>query len=322
MKPNTASPLYDQEELQQETAPSFFPAPLGVRAIAAVVDYLTVSSLLFFTASQVGYSDLQFLIPLVIGAIYYSVGNSSVTGGQTLGKKVFGLRTLLLREPSSPKYLSLGRSFVRFLISLGLLILLAELPPLFYRAYRVVGSSNMLELHMLVTLSLFLTNVSVLIFHPVRRALHDTIAGTIVVRASDIPAPQKRPLTTPIKPTTLALAVFIGTTLGFVFWSLGRVHDTPTAQLNAYRYPIEASLPLRILSVAEADNGIEIFAIILPHTTEDYRDIALELGKLSVENADLQSGAVENLRLRFIAPHLEAEREFVFTYDITTQELS
>ena len=116
-------------------------------------------------------------IGLAISLVYAGVLQSGIGGGQTLAKRLLRLRVVRL----DGSLLSLDRSLLRYAmvsfmvyqgsICLAVVKLLPFLRPVWVSS--VAGT---------LALVLFLGCVLVVPFHPLKRGLHDLIAGTIVVR--------------------------------------------------------------------------------------------------------------------------------------------
>ena len=157
----------------------FLPATLPARLLAAALDYILVSGL-FIALSQL--TPLAFpdgLLSVLSGGIYFTLAHSWVGKGQTIGKSLLGLKVIARGETSEsakgPQVISLARSLLRYLSSFGCLILLAELPPLAYRANAWVASSWKLEFHMLLAFSWFFALCLSTLLDPLHRGLHDLL---------------------------------------------------------------------------------------------------------------------------------------------------
>ncbi|MCB0323082.1 MAG: RDD family protein [Bdellovibrionales bacterium] len=281
-------------------------APPTSRALALLVDYFTVSAAYFFLASHTAYSDWQFLVPLSIGTLYFSVGYSSVTGGRTLGKRVFGLKVLSYRPATGAMdEISLQRSFFRYGCGLGALILLAELPPLVYRLYAIVASSLLLEAHMLLAMIWFFVDIAFALFHPLGRSLHDCLVGTWVARLPgelDPEAAHVLKASTALSKSRIGAAVVAGIGTAFVLWSLGRVHDGSLGRLPEQRYRLEQSFPLRIVSLEpQADRQLAIHALLLAEAPEP-RTLAQALGDFIATEDLLPEEKFQTVSFHFFTP--------------------
>lgn len=116
-------------------------------------------------------------VGLAISMAYTGILQSRFGDGRTLGKKLLGLRVVRL----DGSLMSLDRSLVRYAL-MGLLVyqgavayaLLSLLPFLGFAPVQTVVSG--------IATVLFLGCVVVVPFHPLKRGLHDLLAGTIVIR--------------------------------------------------------------------------------------------------------------------------------------------
>jgi uncharacterized RDD family membrane protein YckC len=116
-------------------------------------------------------------VGLAISMAYTGILQSRFGGGRTVGKKLLGLRVVRL----DGSLMSLDRSLVRYAL-MGLLVYQSAV------AYALVGLLRFLDFASVqmvvsgVASVLFLGCVVVVPFHPLKRGLHDLLAGTIVVR--------------------------------------------------------------------------------------------------------------------------------------------
>ena len=118
-------------------------------------------------------------VGLAISMAYTGILQSRFGGGRTLGKKLLGLRVVRL----DGTLMSLDRSLVRYAL-MGLLVYQGAV------AYALVGLLRFLDFASVQTVVggvatvLFLGCVVVVPFHPLKRGLHDLLAGTIVIRGA------------------------------------------------------------------------------------------------------------------------------------------
>ena len=116
-------------------------------------------------------------VGLAISMAYTGILQSRFGDGRTLGKKLLGLRVVRL----DGTLMSLDRSLVRYAL-MGLLVYQGAV------AYALVGLLRFLDFASVQTVVggvatvLFLGCVVVVPFHPLKRGLHDLLAGTIVIR--------------------------------------------------------------------------------------------------------------------------------------------
>ncbi len=259
-------------------------APLPARILAAAIDYLVVSALLFGSMHLVSYSDWQFLIPLFCGVLYFGAGNSEVTGGQTLGKKAFGLRVISAceekRSDFSNIYLSLSQSILRYFLSFGSLVLLAEIPPLLYRASASQLPSSVLEAHMFVAMAYFIANAGFAVAHPLHKAIHDVFTPSLVVRGQprENHALLLSGISTKMSFIRGAIPIALAVLLAFGLWRIGGVHSPASASVNELRYQIESRFPFRLLSVTESKDGIEIQGLVFENDKDAAEALTLKVG--------------------------------------------
>ena len=116
-------------------------------------------------------------VGLAISMAYTGILQSRFGDGRTLGKRLLGLRVVRL----DGSLMSLDRSLVRYAL-MGLLVYQGAV------AYALVGLLPFLDFASVQTVVggvatvLFLGCVLVVPFHPLKRGLHDLLAGTIVIR--------------------------------------------------------------------------------------------------------------------------------------------
>jgi uncharacterized RDD family membrane protein YckC len=111
-----------------------------------------------------------------VGAVgYFTIGNSSVTGGRTLGKRVLGLKVV----GADGEYISIGRSFVRALVLIAPLFFadLAYPPGLMGQLAFSIPLSVVTVGGFLCIAYLFVRNL------PSRRSLHELTAQTAVLQS-------------------------------------------------------------------------------------------------------------------------------------------
>jgi uncharacterized RDD family membrane protein YckC len=130
-----------------------------------------------FHAAFIQMGERGIFVGLALSLLYTGVLQSRFGGGRTLGKKILGLKVV---RPDGT-LLSLDRSLVRYGL-MGLLVYQGAV------SYAVVAVLPFLRLEWLqtvlggVAVALFLGCVLVVPFHPLKRGLHDLLAGTIVIR--------------------------------------------------------------------------------------------------------------------------------------------
>ena len=126
-----------------------------------------------YTFSAMGIYAIWF--GLVFSFLYYGLQHTRLCGGQTPGKRLLGIQ--VLRRDGG--YLDFGKSFLRYLVVSFVFYngiyggLLNHLPP---TAMMAAGS-----VYFLVIVWAFFACFLMIPFHPLKRGLHDIVAGSIVV---------------------------------------------------------------------------------------------------------------------------------------------
>lgn len=266
-------------------------APHTSRLLAAFVDYLLLSILIPFVAYKFGDDLSRFLCTIALAALYYGVGNSEVMSGQTLGKRVFGLRVLDNNTLKAPE---LSKSITRFALSFGLIMTLAELPSIVYRKFAVLSSAHLIEAHLGFALFYTLLCLFFFIAQKTRRSFHDVLTKTSVIRASKntssealkklidkVSNDKKRRLASTLVAFVLALILYQG----------GFSNDPEINNIKAAKYYIEAKLPIRIALADKKDDVLLIYLSVLEEDisnkdsknieiTEKFKELLSEQGLL------------------------------------------
>ncbi len=250
------------ESPQGGTVPDGGSAILG-RALAALIDYVLLQAIMFACTQRFPDSDLAYYFALMLGAIYLVAGNSCVMRGQTLGKKVFGLRVLSLPFEDESPYLSLSRSFYRYLGLYGGMVLLKEVPSLLFRAYGVVAPIYLLDSYMLPALMYPIALFLSVLIHPWQRGLHDGLASSIVVRSSIEPPAgfQDEHYGLGLKKSLIIGA--IAGILGSIFWTLSVVHPPQIRALYEHRFALEQQFPVRMYRADLEADGAHLHLILI-----------------------------------------------------------
>lgn len=220
------------------------PAELPARVLAALIDYAIcfgITSLALRSGVPIGWG---FAVSLLLGAVYFGTGNSRLLGGQTLGKRVFGIR---VREggPLRPAP-SFMRAIARYLVSFGAIVVLAELPPTLFRATAFSGPLWLVELHMFFALWWSFVLAATAIADSQHRGIHDRIADTLVLR------PGALGITAPLDQSRVRYRLWgsfaAATAIALLLWVPGISIPEPARSLQAHRYSIESELPLLLAS--------------------------------------------------------------------------
>ncbi len=239
-----------------QAAPSVTVAGIPPRLLAMLIDYLVIAAATLLVGKVSAYSDAAYLITFFVMALYFSSGNSSILEGQTLGKRTFGLRVISCKE--NKLYLSFREGFYRFLITYGLIILCAETPTILYRNNAIVASPKLLELHMLFVMFLLFANAASVLFRADRRALHDALCGSMVVRGSgDFNFNTEGGS---VRRSTLLPAV-VGFILALLLWLPSVTHNAPVTAVQRARYLLENRTPLRLVGASSHGESLSIHLV-------------------------------------------------------------
>ncbi len=161
-------------------------AALWRRAIAFLLDGVIIGlplmgiGLLFFDAAA-SLGELGRLVGLGVGAVYFAIFDSSVGGGQSLGKRL--LRIKVVRTDGRP--LSPASAGLRALI---------VLTPFNLNGISLEVSSLWIAIVAGLVFGLALSMIYLFLFESSRRSLHDLVTGAMVINARAAPLPVLRPL--------------------------------------------------------------------------------------------------------------------------------
>lgn len=150
--------------------------PLLTRILAFLVDYG-----LFYISGTVIYFGLeltnnhstlvQLLTSIGLGTTYFTFGNSEICKGQTLGKKLFGIRVV----DGHGKYISLVRSFFR---SLPIVLLMNSYQIMYY---VIIEQSDLYLLGFLTLTTILFGTIYFLLVKLDRQGLHDILTYSQVI---------------------------------------------------------------------------------------------------------------------------------------------
>ena len=242
-------------------------ASLPSRVLAGLIDYFFVTALFVVLSAFVREPDFAGLVTLVASMIYFSLGNSALTRGQSFGKRAFGLRVCAL----DGGLLTMPRALVRFFAWLGVIIICSELPAQLFRYLALRAEPMLLEAPMLFVMSYFIGNMAVMVFDPLHRGLHDRVARSIVLRTgalryepgSETVANIRSLLdSTAAKSRTTLLALTGGAMIGALLWALGVESSPGVAAVSRSRYVLEHELPIRFSALQEAGGTITLDLLI------------------------------------------------------------
>jgi uncharacterized RDD family membrane protein YckC len=147
--------------------------------------------------------------------VYTGILQSDIGGGQTLGKRLLGLRVFRL----DGRYLSLDRSLVRWSImgtmcyGGAIAYALGSVAP-FFKGYALAAALGGTQL------ALFLGCGLLVPFHPLKRGLHDLLTGSVVIRRGRVPVELVKRLDNRRRDRVIVIAgiavAVLGTILGLV----------------------------------------------------------------------------------------------------------
>ena len=271
------------------------PASLPGRALAALVDYVVIISAGTAVRGFFPTYNYEFLFDFLIGALYFSIGNSALVSGRTLGKRVFGVSVIEQRSNTEQNsYLSIRSAFVRYFFSIGVLILGAELPPLYFRHFAVVAAPYLLELNMLGVLAYFLANIMHMALDPEHLALHDRLLNSIVVRnTAERNTAEKQTVANSLRSYSITssrlqkIGIGLGIALALAFWSFGISGKDSATSVEAHRFLLEHEFPIRITQIQStataSGTNLGISGVVIPSernlSNPDPRTLATELAK-------------------------------------------
>jgi uncharacterized RDD family membrane protein YckC len=195
-------------------------AGFWIRLLADFLDALVLGVIGFaiaavFRERLLAFGERAALFGAPITFVYTGVLQSQIGQGQTLAKRLLGLRVLRL----DGRYLSLDRSLVRWGI-MGVVVYggavasaLSTIVPLFKGPALGAALAG-------AQFALILGCALIVPFHPLKRGLHDLLTGSIVVRRGRFPVELVERLSNPVRDRRLliaSLAVAIVATVGGLF---------------------------------------------------------------------------------------------------------
>jgi uncharacterized RDD family membrane protein YckC len=256
-------------------------APITARLLALFIDYIFLSALIFFIGKTLGHSDFIFIPTLLITGFYFTFCNSELGSGQSLGKKVLGLRVI---GCSNKVFIDPAASALRYLLSFGMIILLSEVPVLAYRQLNLVAEPFFLELHMMAVMVFASVSLLFAALTKSKQSLHDIVCKTRVVRASEAPEVEdldKIPNNELGKDPFIVFV--IATFFAIVLWSFGVIQPQSVASVAAHKYELENAFDIRIVSMGVASGAFELIALAPVNEAKDKEDLAEKLGNYLLE---------------------------------------
>lgn len=231
------------------------------RFLAMLVDYLLIFSLLMLFGKFLPNPDLQWQLAFILGAIYFSACHSKFFGGYTLGKRAFGLRVIDIPTQGP---LCFGQAFFRYFFTYGLIILLSELPPVYFRNHRIEAAPGWLEFNMLLALCYFGFLILSVLLSNSRRGFHDQLSGSMVLRNEETSAGIAEDSKRYVK---LAGAAVLSAVISYFVWHQGIPRDRTERLIFSKRYVLEHDLNLRFLRIQIANKQLEIQMLLVDSNT-------------------------------------------------------
>lgn len=248
-------------------------ASLPSRALAALIDYIVLTAFFVLAVRLIPNPDYSFLASLLTGLIYFSLVHSSLTKGQSLGKKAFGLRVLRC-DGSDELFLTPTQAAFRYLNSLGWVILLTEAPPIIFRLTGTIASPAVLEAHMLLVMSYFICNIACLIADPRHRAIHDLFAKTCVIRGEPVRIDRES-----IRSPRRTIGIAAGLAIAVCLWLFGLSPDPSVQALSSHRYELENRFPVRLVAVSFPPEELSLDLLLVQSGTPDLNQLATQLAQ-------------------------------------------
>ncbi|HOX27602.1 MAG TPA: RDD family protein [bacterium] len=175
------------EESRTESTPAYtlIFKTFWLRCFAAVID--TIIIFIFYFGinhirkqiSSIFPISVLFLIPTLISFLYFTLLTGKAGKGQTVGKKLMGLRVV----SQNGEIISYGKSFLRYFVECDFCIsIVVAFLTIFHPINNVFIFRGLNALCNVLLFSLVFFDIILILFHPFRTLIHDILAGTYVVR--------------------------------------------------------------------------------------------------------------------------------------------
>lgn len=156
-------------------------AGVSKRFFAYIVDLVILNSIflgVFIALKILGYSYLDFwTIFLIIYLMYFTLGDSLILNGQTVGKRYLKIQLINI----SGRHISTGFAFLRTIFT-SLIYFNYHFIFLIFEHLKVYLNDLFITILILFIESILLFGISIfLIFHPYYQGLHDVVFRTFVV---------------------------------------------------------------------------------------------------------------------------------------------
>ena len=152
------------------------------RFVAFIIDVMivgTVAVILSFLFRDVLLSlgENLWYIGFIILGLYFTILNSRIGKGQTIGKKILKIRIVYKRGD----FLTISQSFIRYLFLC---------PIIFYNgivlSFDSLGIESLMMIYSMISIFIFLGIVGFVVFTKEKRGLHDYILKTVVIQSKKI----------------------------------------------------------------------------------------------------------------------------------------
>jgi uncharacterized RDD family membrane protein YckC len=304
-------------------------APNLSRTIALILDFFLLTTCVMILGFQ-GWVDFDysFLASIAWGLLYFGIGNSSTFNGQTLGKKAFGIKVVSAKPNSLGQEINISEGLLRYMLSFGILILLSEVPKIFFREYSVVAFPIYLEFNMFLGMLIFFFSVACVLIKKDRRALHDLLLGTVVISCpKNIPTEEmasalKSEIIPPSKEEFKkenGLCFLVSFLMASLFWFLSINHSPSFSNVAKYQYVIENDYPVRFLNIQETKEVISM-SLALISTDQTPKKLSEQIGQLLLEKNTVDSPEIEHFYFEFFNTTNRAEASKLYSFNLKTKE--
>ena len=174
--------------------------------------------------------DAGILVGLCVAFLYFGLLQSSIGNGQSLAKKILKIQVLKM----DGSYMSLPVSFLRYAV-IACIFYGGNIWDALVSIYpQLVGSFVISGFIFALFVFLSVGTIILVAFHPLKRGLHDLIAGTVVIRVGRYDKDQIKELANPQRAKKAYLAMCIVCVLiisgsMILDWMLIGKIDSPTA---------------------------------------------------------------------------------------------
>jgi uncharacterized RDD family membrane protein YckC len=305
-------------------------APNLSRTIALILDFFILTACVMILGFQ-GWVDFDysFVASIVWGLLYFGIGNSSTFHGQTLGKKAFGIKVVSAKTSTLGQEINLSEGFLRYFLSFGILILLSEVPKIFFRKYSIVAFPVYLEFNMFLAMLIFFFSIACVLIKKDRRALHDLLLGTIVITC-----PKNTPteeITSALKSEIIilpkeesrkenGLCFLFSFMMASLFWFLSINHSPSFSNVAKYQYFIEHNYPVRFLNMQETKEIISI-TLALVSTDQHSKKLSELIGNELLKKNTIVSPNIKHFYFEFFNLKNRGEEPKLYSFEIETREV-